>query len=123
MKIIGAPQGTQYGLIHPVSQSIHLIIFLPLLTQLQIFYINDHSEAQHWEEAQSSAVYLYPQAFLVDQRYHGIPQLVFPICKGLRRLYTLLPHFYQSPPWWQVHCKVATIIAKLLPQHSFSNPL
>ena len=59
--------------------SINLFVFLPLLTQLQIFYTNICSEAQHWEEAQYDAQYLYPQVYLVDQRYYGTLQQICPI--------------------------------------------
>ena len=44
MKLIGAPQGLQGGLDPSLQQNIHLIIFLPLLIQLQTFYINACSE-------------------------------------------------------------------------------
>ena len=63
--------------------SSHLVVFLPLLNKLQTFYVNVCSEVQHWEEAQYNAQYLYPQACLVDQRYHGILQLIYPIWRGL----------------------------------------
>ena len=50
-----------------------------MLNQVQTFYINVCSEVKHWEEAQFGAKYLFPQACLVDQRYHGILQLICPI--------------------------------------------
>ena len=52
--------------------SIHSLTFSPLLTQLQTSYTYICSEAQQWGEAQCDAQYLYPQACLVDQGYHGI---------------------------------------------------
>ena len=95
--MIGAPQGLQDGLIHPLVK--YSSILLPLLTQLQTFYINIYSEAKHWEKAQSGALHLYPQVCLADQRCHGITQLIYPTWKGLGRLHALLPHCDQSPSW------------------------
>ena len=64
-----------------------------------MFYTNICSEAQHWEEAQYDAQYLYPQVYLVDQRYHGTLQLICPIQKGPSHLHVLSSHSGQSPPW------------------------
>ena len=100
MKMIGAPHGLQDGLNPPFSQVfIYSFVFLPLLTQLQTFYISICSEVQHWEEVQYDALYLFPLACLVDQRYHGTLKLICPIWKGFGCLHPLSPHCGQSPPW------------------------
>ena len=95
--MIGALHGLQDGLIHLLA-NIHLPTFLPLLIQLQTFYVNIYGEVQHWEDIQYGAQYLYPQACLVDQSYHGILKLIYSIQKGSGRLH-VLPHCDQSPPW------------------------
>ena len=76
--MIGTPHGLQDGLIHPLSK-FNLLSFSPLLTQLKTFNTNICNEAQYWEEVKYGAQYLYPQACLVDQRYHGIIKLICSI--------------------------------------------
>ena len=58
--------------------STYLVVFLPLLIQLQTFCTNICSEAQHWVEAQFDALFLSLEECLVDQRYRGIKQLICP---------------------------------------------
>ena len=76
MKIIGAPQGLQDGLIHPLAEYSSSCLLTSADSAADLC-TNVDGGVQHWVEAQFDARYLIPQASLVDQRYHRIQQ---PIC-------------------------------------------
>ena len=75
MKMIGAPHGLQDGLIHPLAKySSYCLLTSADSAEVTAdsFDTNVFSEVQHWGGVQYGAQYPYPQACLVDQRYHGI---------------------------------------------------